>query len=1249
MSKILALQTDPTTDGAVVLVPSGLATLNGLPIATQGSQLVYKGNPGDQPIEFASGVLLNNKALTFVGAKTAAGATILTKGNTTATIEPADKAQGADEGTEKSEPAEVSKTVELESDYPMLQIHELAMETAKSSFYLMMSAFFEEDIPIIAYEKLYYALKEKKEEMMPEIEVLSKGLNYGRKAAYNRLTKKIEVKESIVIAAVEGQEEEKLKALAELLQILLEEYGHFLDDVLRNEFSTVKGDASKDEGAVYSYYFTNYQITDKKIDYATAKIDGAETNLIVNLEEIVQSYEEQKARIEADFQEREKEFFKAGKGDISVKQYGHFDFTNKLAKDIGLNDLQMSWLYLGNYMRDMSQVVTPVTTEFTPDEHSEMDALDADMRGIFKESFFDALKLTRTNWTRVVEVMAASHTMAEFRPEEDEALESFTDKFMSNGKTPEEFLTDKATDLGLKVAQMGLDYVNFIKHFEGITEQELGVYRPEEHIDNPIYAAVYDNLSSPKSAYYCPPKKNEKGAPQTKPSIGDHFGMKRYIRNEENGVEKQTDKIDGAKGTGDYADGVLPTAVTCMKNYFKEGVKKYKEGKNDHEKNKGLVLIGSGLHILEDYFAHTNFCEILLIKHGVSVYPWVQFYDAELTEYGPDKKRFQFKNFAEPKKETKSISNGDLPYNAYYDITALYDELSDLGSLKLLPSFSYKGFYFTFHPKNGKKNLYRASAADFLDDVESYNEDPLHLKKLCIAPRMRQVYGYYNLTTELVTEDSSLINSADRENYPSQIPIVSGYFSGADTFHSLLDLAEKMFEQSKINWRNVLMTNDFKHSKGIQLMDMLIYHILTDLMLSQQEQGKSAKDTGVDHSKLMEYYKELIFMREFILGVAESARKRAGLIGIVLYLVDRLLNALYASVMNMVNSIAVEMLHSVNNIIKDWQSMQLVSDIGTNPSHTQLAKDSDHSPIHSLAGDLALQAVLNVGVEIKKMIDGSSLNVESLSNLMFETAINHMQHPCAANMEWADQVVQKWLKESVDRLEKLHEDEFAFHSAELFGKEVKEIITKLQSHYLDFERFLDDAYRGILDSWESLQKRYAEFKTAAERLFRRGKQYLKRLEKEADEYYDQIMKLFEKIKFLSDNGLNYSKEEQEFRILASHFQIKVDEILAGIEKEEIQEGEIDNLESSLKAYYARNIEKMEKEIYEKEGFEGKVYQYCYQDTQDNQYRKFGEKMNEYYAFRLKTLEAEKRYLAKSANEQIYLAQRKSKYSFLYDG
>jgi len=65
MSKKVALQTDPTTDGSIIVVPSTEATLNGLPIATQGSKLVYKGTPTDQPLEFASGVLINNKPYKF--------------------------------------------------------------------------------------------------------------------------------------------------------------------------------------------------------------------------------------------------------------------------------------------------------------------------------------------------------------------------------------------------------------------------------------------------------------------------------------------------------------------------------------------------------------------------------------------------------------------------------------------------------------------------------------------------------------------------------------------------------------------------------------------------------------------------------------------------------------------------------------------------------------------------------------------------------------------------------------------------------------------------------------------------------------------------------------------------------------------------------------------------------------------------------------------------------------------------------
>lgn len=53
-----------------------------------------------------------------------------------------------------------------------------------------------------------------------------------------------------------------------------------------------------------------------------------------------------------------------------------------------------------------------------------------------------------------------------------------------------------------------------------------------------------------------------------------------------------------------------------------------------------------------------------------------------------------------------------------------------------------------------------------------------------------------------------------------------------------------------------------------------------------------------------------------------------------------------------IKSIVVDMLQTMNHLITDWQSMQISTDIGTNPSHTQLAKDETHHPLHPLAAKL---------------------------------------------------------------------------------------------------------------------------------------------------------------------------------------------------------------------------------------------------------------------------------------------------------
>lgn len=1095
MSKRVALQTDPTADGSVVVVPSTQVTLNGLPIATQGSNLIYKGSPTDQPLEFVSGVLINNKPLTFVDAKTSAGSTILTANQTTATIEAAD---GAGESNSE-EPKEEKRKVLLTSKYPFLELQKMSEQLAKSTFYFMMIGFFEKDIPITSFEKLYDLLRNKDESLMPEIVVL-KSLEVGVEAAYNKVTKKIEILESIVVKAVEGGKKEKNEYRASLLQKLLEEYGHFLDDILRNKFSGVHGDTLKDEGAVFSYYFTNYHITDKSIDFAIAEIDGVKPPLDIDLSKIAQKYEDVKIRAEQDFQSKEKENYKMGKGNISLKEYGHFDFANQLLTDKVLpNKYSLSWLYLGNFMRDMSQVITPTFSYLTDEEKKEVDGADPDIRGFFKYGFFDAFKFRRETWTKIIEVMAASHTIAEYRGDEVKALEdkgtAMVDKILnpsavtetlSNGQKVGEFLKKKSIDLGLKGIQYSLDYMLFIKHFDHMSEEELGVYRPEEHIDSPIYAAVYDNKTSPKSLYYCPPQKKSDKNP-TKPTIGDVYGMKRHIRNEDKGQEKDTDFVDGAIGLGEYAGGNLPTATKKMKEYYTIGVNTFKsKNKNAKQRLKGLSDIGAGMHILEDFFAHTNFCEILLIKNGLSVYHWIDVADDEVKNYKGENQYFKVNRTTgnQSKAKTEEEKKGDLPDTFFWDIEHLNNILSENGTFTLLPSFWVEGFYFLFQPKKegSKKKLYLASGK-VVQGIQTVQEriqekrlnaktdDPIKLQ--CVDSRKAEIYAYNYLTCSLVDDTTLTYRNAKNSNiqnfYADQIPLVSGYFSFADTVHSLVPLLEKLFEESKISVESTFTTNEFKYAPALQLVDMIVLYFLTDMELNQQEEGKPEKETGKEKSDLIATYRELIVMREVVIGVIESARKRAGAAGLVIYLVTRLINVGYAVVINTIKSIVVDMLKTMNHLITDWQSMQITTNIGTNPSHTQLAKDETDHPLHSLAAELTLAAVKALKPAFDELVKANSeMPNYKIAQDFIDISLKFMKHP--SQCTWADEIAQKWMAENPDRIQKWHEEEFEFRKAEELGKDIKAVMEKINAIHQKMVETYDDFLKQK-DIWMQWKRR----------------------------------------------------------------------------------------------------------------------------------------------------------------------------------
>ncbi|KAF2758812.1 Het-C-domain-containing protein [Pseudovirgaria hyperparasitica] len=129
------------------------------------------------------------------------------------------------------------------------------------------------------------------------------------------------------------------------------------------------------------------------------------------------------------------------------------------------------------------------------------------------------------------------------------------------------------------------------KEFE-VTTERLGCYRPEEHIDNPkdyadnIDARQYDRrLRGPVDE-------------RRELSIDERTGLKNYIASEDIGIT---------------------TSAGMVRDLFRRCVdlgRRYNRSKNKAEFYEALRLLGTGLHCLEDYSAHSNYTELALIELG---------------------------------------------------------------------------------------------------------------------------------------------------------------------------------------------------------------------------------------------------------------------------------------------------------------------------------------------------------------------------------------------------------------------------------------------------------------------------------------------------------------------------------------------------------------------------------------------------------------------------------------------------------
>ena len=128
-----------------------------------------------------------------------------------------------------------------------------------------------------------------------------------------------------------------------------------------------------------------------------------------------------------------------------------------------------------------------------------------------------------------------------------------------------------------------------------VTADRLGVYRPEEHIDNPL------GYGGEEDARKLDPRLRGPVRP-IETEIDMRTGMKNYIANE----------------SGDWATsaGYLRFSFARCIHYGRlYACASGGKGKTE-DLCEALRCLGQSLHCMEDFSAHSNYCELALIEMG---------------------------------------------------------------------------------------------------------------------------------------------------------------------------------------------------------------------------------------------------------------------------------------------------------------------------------------------------------------------------------------------------------------------------------------------------------------------------------------------------------------------------------------------------------------------------------------------------------------------------------------------------------
>ncbi|KAJ6015766.1 hypothetical protein N7540_010357 [Penicillium herquei] len=133
-----------------------------------------------------------------------------------------------------------------------------------------------------------------------------------------------------------------------------------------------------------------------------------------------------------------------------------------------------------------------------------------------------------------------------------------------------------------------------------VTTERLGCYQPTEHIDNPLGYAEGEDARNYDHRLRGPVDE------ERELSIDPRTGLKCYIASEDMGIDTSANLIRR----------VLGRSIQLGRRYARS--------RREEDLYEALRLLGTGLHCLEDYAAHSNYTELSLIELGErDVFPHV--------------------------------------------------------------------------------------------------------------------------------------------------------------------------------------------------------------------------------------------------------------------------------------------------------------------------------------------------------------------------------------------------------------------------------------------------------------------------------------------------------------------------------------------------------------------------------------------------------------------------------------------------